>query len=313
MVYKNVIKIFKMDFKGDDLSFLRKISDEEDDVEDENDLVVITLKSKVIQIHFSQLCKFSQLIREEYLISDVKNRLPHEILKFQQENKIDINNISNFFNLFKGETLTITNDRYRDFYKLSRFFKTKKLIKQLKKYFNLHVTDIDFVIQLFKEEVEQNSDENNFDLEYKSQFEQLMIYKIRDCLQNDNFQKLPTSFIYKIIEKCDENENLSDLMVDFINKSPKTLYILLRFIKLQDLSKRKFEKLFEIYSTSNKDYFQYLPCNIEYIKLLRSENENLKTDKDHLLKENSTFKNQINQLIQENDQLQNRILELEKD
>lgn len=304
-----------MNLKSNILSLLRSIPNDED----ENDLVTIKLESKVIQISFSQLCKYSQLIREEYVISDARDRLSQELLRFQQENLIDINNIIIFFDLFKEEDVIITNDRYKDFYKLSNFFQIKKLIKQLKIYFISHISDIDFIILRFKEEIKQQNNLDKVDFEYKLQFEQFMINKINDCLQNENFQKIPVSFIYKIIEKCEEKEISSDLLFDFIKKSPENHFVLFKFIKFQDLSKEKFEELYELYLNSNKNYFQYLSCNLEYIKTIKMINEKLENDKNlleinqiQLIEENSLLHKKLIQSENEKNCLQNQIQKLEE-
>lgn len=73
-------------FKNDGLSLQINFTDDED--EEDTDLITIQLDQQIIQVHYSQLSKYSQLIREEYLFSDVQNCLPQELKKFQQENSI---------------------------------------------------------------------------------------------------------------------------------------------------------------------------------------------------------------------------------
>lgn len=101
----------------------------------ETDLVTIELESnQKISINYSQLCKHSQLIRNKYLISDVRSQLPKDIQKFQQENKIKSSNLKSFFKLIQDEDIEMTNDKFFDFYKLSEFFQVKSLSKNLEKY-----------------------------------------------------------------------------------------------------------------------------------------------------------------------------------
>ena len=64
-------------------SMLQSDCSEEDELE--TDLVTIRLDSdQIIQIRYSQLCKYSKLIREKYLISDARTLLSADIQKFQQ-------------------------------------------------------------------------------------------------------------------------------------------------------------------------------------------------------------------------------------
>lgn len=56
----------------------------DDDNFENDDLFSFQHNSKKINIFYSQLTKYSRHVRESYLFSDVINRLPQEIHKFQK-------------------------------------------------------------------------------------------------------------------------------------------------------------------------------------------------------------------------------------
>lgn len=124
--------------ESDSLSLKNYTIDEEEE-DNERDIITIKLGLNTIKVNFSQLCKYSQLIRDEYLISDAQTRLSEELQQLQQENHIDYNNFDSFFKLIQDDDVSMSNDKYKDFLKLSEFFKVKKLIIQLKKYFISHL------------------------------------------------------------------------------------------------------------------------------------------------------------------------------
>ena len=66
-----------------------------------DDLVAFQHDSKKINIFYSQLTKYSKHIRESYLFSDVSDRIPQEILKFQEESQLLPESVDLFFQLLQ--------------------------------------------------------------------------------------------------------------------------------------------------------------------------------------------------------------------
>lgn len=220
-----------------------------------------------------------------------------------------------FFKLFEEENIPISNDKYKDFFKLSEFFKIKKITNQLKIYFQSHTSDVDFAIRLLIEEFEKENKNEKVDNLFKSGIKKLMIDKINECLQNENFHKIPVLFIYQIIEQADKEKLSSDFLFDFIKKAPDNLYVLFKFIKLENLSKNSFDEFCQFFLNSDKNkYLPYLSCDLEYIKNLRLNNLNLENDKKEIekklsqcFKENSNLKNQLIQMEQNNEDFRYQI------
>ena len=74
-----------------------------DIVEDEDfesdDLIKFQHNSTTINLYYSQLTKYSKHIRDSYLFSDVINRFPQEIHKFQEEFQLSPESVDYFFQL----------------------------------------------------------------------------------------------------------------------------------------------------------------------------------------------------------------------
>lgn len=301
--------------KGNKISLMRKIEDFQEYEEEDQDIVKINLNSNIIQVNFSQLCKYSKLIREEYVISDVEKRLPEELLQFQQENRINEFNIKEFFKLFQEEEIIMTNDKYKDFTKLSQFFKIKKIQNQLKLYFNTHINDVDFIIKTFLDEIElQNqflTDKNtNNEIEYKfkKQMEEFLIDNINKSIENKHFHELPTSLIYHIIEHSEQSDLSSELIFKLIKRSPTKLFALFKFIKIENLSDETFDELFKICEKqfgdeNNINYSEYLSCDLKYIKNIRMENKKLHQINKEKEEENKKLNKKHSQLITEIDEV----------
>lgn len=301
-------------------------SDSSEEEELEKDLVSIKFyPEQTVQIKYSQLCKHSKLIRNKYLISDVRTKLSKDIQKFQQEKKIDSNNIKSFLQLLQDEDIEMTNDKYFDFYKLSEFFQIKKLTKNLNKYFRENVKDVDFIIQFILNQ--ENPENPQFELE--APMEDTLIYHVDELLKNENIKKLPVSLIYRILEKCNEIPNGE--LFDLILSSISTFYVFFGFIDLQKLSDDQFGMLLKSYANSNsefKKFFQYLPCNLNFLnelkkKVIQLEADNLQLQNKLKTSENiqsqlidaqsksDGFQLQINNLNSENFQLKEKVKNLE--
>lgn len=83
---------------------------------------------------------------------------------------------------------------------------------------------------LIEEFEKQNTNENaNIMI---SEINKLMIDKINECLQNENFRKISVFFIYQIIEQADKEKISNDSLFHFIKKAPDNLYVLFKFLKL---------------------------------------------------------------------------------
>lgn len=261
--------------QNDRLSLVKNLFDEYDENEDDQGIVTIKLGMNTIQVNYWQLVRYSQLIRDEYIISDARQHLSERLLQFQQQNRIDIKNLKYFFQLFQEEEITISNDKYRDFIKLSCFLKVKKLTHQLKNYYESHIRDADFIIRLFVDEIDLQNNTDNVDYFFTDQIKNSLSDKINECLQNKLFQNIPIAIIYQIIENSDEEKISNDLLFDFINNSLDERFVLLKFIKLGKLSDEKFneieDNLFNL--NENRKYYQYLSCNFDYIKELKTSNK----------------------------------------
>lgn len=123
-----------------------------DSEEEEEDLVTLVLRNNTIHVYFSLLCKYSKLIREKYLIFDVKDHLSEDIQRFQQQSNVNDEHIILFMQYFNNTQIVITNDNYRDLYKLSEFFQVKTLLKSLNKYSSANDDDIEFNINVILDE-----------------------------------------------------------------------------------------------------------------------------------------------------------------
>ena len=106
--------------------------------DDNDDFISFQIQSEIINIYYSQFSKYSKYICDNYLFSDVVNRFPRELLAFQQQNKIDLENIISFFQYLQqnfniDENLTITYKQCLDLLKISKYLEVKKLTKKLQK------------------------------------------------------------------------------------------------------------------------------------------------------------------------------------
>lgn len=204
----------------------------EEESNENHDLVSIQLLSNKIQVKYSQLCKYSKLIPNKYLIYDMENLFSQDIQKFQQTSKIGDENIINFFKIFEDEKVIIYNDKFNDFYKLSEFLQIKPFLKKLKKYQRLHINDLDFIIMTILKEISAEDEFSDVKSELNIQTEQLLINKINECLKNDKFKKFPVSLIYSLIDKSDKNQISSDLLFDFIKQSLEKYFVSLSLFDL---------------------------------------------------------------------------------
>lgn len=222
---------------SENYSLFQSDSSEEDTNELETDAVTIQLDhDQYIHINYSQLCKHSQLIRNNYLISDVRFKLPKDIQKFQYKNKIKTENIISFFKLLQDENTPMTNDKYIDFLKLSDFFQIKKLTKNLTKYYKQNETNIDFIIQSILSTIEKNDDLDDYQFNFSAKIEDILTSHIDEFLKNENIIKLPVSLIYRILDKCNKNKISKNDLFNLIMKSIDNFYALFTFFDIKSIT-----------------------------------------------------------------------------
>lgn len=285
--------------------------------DDNDDFISFQIQSEIIIIYYSQFSKYSKHIRDNYLFSDVVNRFPRELLSFQQQNKIDLENIISFFQYLQqnfniDENLTITYKQCLDLLKISKYLEVKKLTKKLQKYIQNHIkNDADFVIQMIHLEVENDTYDQEFHIH--DEIENLMATKIESCLQNDEFADLPIPMIYRVIEKGSQNGVFDDILYDFIIKSISKFSVLFSFINLKNLSEKRLKNLYETFTNSDektKQYFNYLKCNLEFIMFLNENKKNLQNQ----LNDSEKVKIQLQKKLDENEdekkQLQDKLNEV---
>lgn len=249
----------------------------ESEEEEEEDLISLQIGSNTIYICYSLLSKYSKLIREKYLISDVKDHLSEDIEHLQQETNLNEENIITFLQYFRNQPINITNDNFRDIYKLSEFFQVKTLLRELDKYKSTHSNSIVFFIRTILDEISMMGEVIKYNLGDK--MKKQLSEKVNECLQNKIFGKLPVYVIYEVLSNANKSKMKSDLLLDFINQSKNDRFILFTFLDLKTLSDNKFNELYEDFINSEDDItiknYQYLPCNLGYIKSLKDEKAKL--------------------------------------
>lgn len=252
--------------------------------ENQTNMAIFQLTTEKISLPIQQLFKYSGVFQKEYFNSDIINILSNKIQKLQNLHIIKNENITVFFNLLKDEKIKITHDQYCDLCKLSDIFEVEPLQKCLNKYMKKNSKNLDLLINLIcQQNLDQYQDiisQNSF----SSDMEDELSKNINECLKKKNFSKLPIPIIYKIIEKSDLKKISYDSLFDFINQSIKDRYVLFAFLKIQKLSDDRINELFSNYekdtNSGNNYYYQYLPSNLNFFRLLRGKNEEL----NHLVK-----------------------------
>ena len=319
---------------GPQKGFIIDIKNQLEENKDDSDKIIIQLSSTTIEIHYYQLCKYSCLIREEYLKNDVQMQLSSILQSFQTNNNIKEENINIFFRIIKEERVEITSDRYYDLFVLSKKFKVNLLQKILENYSNENMKDINFIINSILNADQHSNDENIYSSELISEMETILSNQINNCLQNELFERLPVPTITRIVEKSLTKEKFdTNLLYKFISKSIDERFILFSYVNIENLSNENFENLFENYlqrkGSNSENFFQYFPVNFEYIHQLiekqkliddqlnkiKSENNEkiqLQIEIDKLTEENkqiSQLQFQVEDLKDENEQLKKQIQE----
>ena len=210
----------------------------------DKDQFEIHISLEKVNFNFHRLFKYSEKIQKEYYPENLISDLSFKIIQLQQALNIKEENIICFFKLINEENVEISIDQYCDLVKIAKYFKVKTLQSYLSKYAKKNLTDIDFIINLLKEN-ETNKTNDFFQEEANSfELEQLLIDQINECLNNERFGELPISMIYRIIKESSKTEINQNLLFDFINKNRKERYILFSFLNLHQLSESNFKELY---------------------------------------------------------------------
>ena len=177
-------KVIRSDNRTTQIDFPDEYEEEEEEEEENgHDIITIELISHSIQLKYSQLCKYSELIAYEYPNCEIKLCFSPLIQQFEKDNNIKDENVLYFFNFFKNGKISITNDSYHYIFKLSEFLKVNKLMKQLKKYKRKNINNLDFIISTIIDENNLQNEAENIQSELSYEMEQDLISRIDECLQ----------------------------------------------------------------------------------------------------------------------------------
>lgn len=243
--------------------------------------ILITLENTSFNVFFSKLMTI-KYFRKNYTFNDIKSQLSEYINKIISEKQLKEDIFAVFFNIlqknFKGQMLTL--DEYNDFLKLCSIFHVSKvpsIRKFVKEYSKINIQNIDYIINTILSNTDDNINKKNFGNDYLTLLETNLSQNINQCLKNDNFGKLNISIIYRIIKNSEKNEEFTDILYEFINKSIEKRHLLFEFIDIEKLTKHNFDHLFdEINSTKNEHYYYYLSnSNIKYLIKIRNDNFDL--------------------------------------
>lgn len=288
--------------------------EEEEEIEDDYDLVTINLQHNYIfQLKYSQLIKYSNLILNEYLLNDAREHLSTKIQELESDKKIDEKNVIYFLKTFEGKKIKITNDRFRDLFKLSEFFQVKVLLKRLENFWQKHNEDVDFNITILLNEILLNGyDESDFSFN----IEQSLINNIDKCIHNEKFKKLPVSIIHRILESSDRSKLTSDSLFNFIMKSLDTFYVLFSFLDVEKLSMENHHLMYQLKNENKAYYLDFLTLDIKYIERteklfneIRQQKEENKT-KDEII---NNLNDEVKQLGEKNRRKEKEINDVKND
>lgn len=265
----------------------------------DNEFIQIKLKTGNVSVKTSQLCKYSQLAQDNMSVFNRTYILSDLIEKFQNEHHVNDLNFKIFIKIINDEQIQIDKNNFNDLDTLNQFFKADIVANTLKDFLFKHSSDIDLIIDLLNEHqklLDENAIEND---DICCFIEKCLTNNIEKCLKNENFNKLPISSLYRIIQNS--NNHISDILIDFINKSIQDRYILFDYLNPEFLSDKKFDKLYNDYINSKgktaENYYQSINKDLIYMKKLKemkNENENLqnqikllKKEKQDLITQNS--------------------------
>lgn len=188
-----------------------------------DDLITFQLDSKTINLHYSQFVKYSKLARVEYLFTDVINRFPQELHKFQEKSQISPDNIVYSFQLLQQNyDIDINSDltyiQCIDLLKISKYLEIRKLSDLINEYLKEQSITVDFIIQIIDFEAKKQKETENYEFGISKDMENLLTSKIDECFMSEKFSSLPISVIYHIIEKSSNKRISCDKLLISLKK-----------------------------------------------------------------------------------------------
>ena len=323
----------------------------DDDSFEKDDLFKFQLNSAEIDLYYSQLTKYSKLIREEYNFLNIKDLLPQKIHNLQEECQILPESVNFFFQLLQQnynikEDITLTYIQCNDLLNISNSLQVRKLSSKIHQYIQSRQIDADFVIQMLQYNIKTQAKSEKDKIEISNEIEKTLTDKINECLSNEKFKELPIEILYRILEKSSPEVINSNKLYDLIVKSLSKFCVLFSFLELQKLSDDRLSDLCEMYLKTNENtqhYFNYLKCNLNLINEMNNRKKNLEelndeqrnkmkdietllqsqlNDSNSLIKEQQnkmkdleekimSLQNQFNDSINLNNEQQNKLKELE--
>ncbi|KAK8860814.1 hypothetical protein M9Y10_012504 [Tritrichomonas musculus] len=304
----------KMNHDQDEDKFIFDLNNEMEE-EAKDDLINIQLSSNLIQVHYYQIFKYSELIQEGYNKKEAIDSLPQYIQEIQDKYHIDEDNLVTFFKMIKEEKIEIKNSQYSDLYRLSKLFQVKSLQRSLNKYAHKFSKNINFIINLMVDHHRNKNDEIFAIDDFSKEMEIFLVNNINECLVNESFQHLPVSVIYRMIDQSRREDVSNDLLYEFIMESIDSRFVLFSFVNIEKLTEKHFEDLCEQYSkwkgSEIKRYCEYLTIDILFIK--RMKDEKIRLDKEHekqiqeMMDKNILLQTKLKELTRENKSLQDQI------
>lgn len=275
------------------------------------DQIEIQMSSTTKDLYFSHLFKYSAKIQNEIQIKEIKQMVNNQISILQQTTQIQEKNIILFIRLLNEEDVEISINEYLDLYKLAKFFQVKTLEKYLSKFVLNHLNDIEFIVDIINEISNSNSEDILMNVIDSSQLEQSLIGKINDCLKSEKFRTLQISQISRIIQKCSKESIDNNLLYEFIKQNKKERFVLFSFLSIENLNETNLKEILSKHDDNEeKKYYEYLPSNLKFIKMLKEKEDslnekiqNLENQMQQIVQKNKDFENQLESIKDENAQL----------
>ena len=261
------------------------------------------------QISIFKLFQFSEVIQNEMFSSSIFEQLSNKISGMLNANIIKEESFQLFWQILQGEQVNISSSHFWDLCKLSNVFQINSLKRCLEKYIKKHSKDINFILNLLIERESLNQPKEYFELldsnfRYSEEMEECLTSNIVKCIENPLFGSLHISTIHRILSKIDIEKIPNETIYDFISSSIEERYILLSYIKIEKLSDEKFQNLFEKYKRSiemkKNNFFDYLPCDLIYIKKLKGIIKDMEEEKEEIQK---AHEKEIKELTNKNNKL----------
>ena len=271
---------------------------DDDEDSDSDDFIEIQLHSNSIEVRYSQLFKYSYVIKQ-YGLEGARSFLPQDLNDYIYNNDISERNVLIFFKVIEDEKqVKIDTQSFYDLSLLSQHYKVKKLEKNLKKYVEKHSNDVNFIINTIIKKGSKNlpstfRDSFN-DNDFTHQYEEILKQKVDDCLKCEDFEQLDTSSIHRIIEGS-EGKFSSDALYEFIIKSIKDRYPLFEFLNIYSLSDENFNALFDLYNDNKSNpetnyYFYHLQVDLKSIREFRQNKQEHDSQMENLIEENKQLR-----------------------